>query len=122
MTELHGKEARPHTGAGAPPVSRQVSWFETFRYAEGFAAHHGLALDPHLIAGTPRWCELRDDDARKLLALVLGGVRDALHNDTEQQHRSEASYEIANAEDWTAVARRVQTGRGAAYIPRKAAS
>ena len=60
-----------------------------------------------------------DDDARKLLALVLGGVRDALRNDTRQSDLADASHEISVGADWAAVAQRVRNGRGDAYIQRK---
>jgi hypothetical protein len=105
--------------------SAQVDWFEVYAFAERLAANHGAALDHVLIAGTPRWCGMPDDDARKLLALVLGGVRDALTNDAHQTARqialAEASREIACSTDWSAVARQVYNGRGAAYIPRRSA-
>lgn len=100
-------------GAGSL-ASRQVSWFEVYRYAEHIAAQHNLALDHTLIPGTPQWCGRPDDDARKLLALVLGGVRDALRNDAHQTAMADASREIANAATWSKLGR----GRGAAYIPR----
>ncbi len=57
----------------------------------GVAASHGIALDPTLIAGSPRWCGTPDDDARKMLALILGGVRDALRNDTDQERMADVS-------------------------------
>ena len=81
---------------GGTPHSRQVNnWYETFRYAERLAASHGASLDPTLIAGTPRWCGMADHDARKLLALILGGVRDALRNDTAQEQMADASKAIS---------------------------
>jgi hypothetical protein len=84
------------------------------------AAGRGVALDYHLIAGTPQWCGMPDGDARKLMALLLGGVRDALRNDIRQEVVSDASSEISTAADWPAVAQQVRNGRGDAYIPRKA--
>lgn len=97
--------------------SRQVNgWYETYLYAERVAAGHGVALDHGLIPGTPRWCGMPDDDARKLLALVLGGVREALANDTRQTALADASREISSAATWSEIGR----GRGAAYIPRRA--
>lgn len=118
MTNQKNVETRPLTGAGSP-ASQQVSWYEVFRYAERLAADHGVALDHHLIAGTPQWCGMPDDDARKLLALVLGGVREALANDARQTALAEASHEISAAADWSAVAQRIRNGRGDAYIPRE---
>lgn len=108
---------RPY-GAGSP-ASRQVAWFETYRYAERLAAHHGLSLDGLPIPGTVRWCGMADDDARKMLALVLGGVRDALNTDARQTAMADASREIAAAAPWSQLAQRVQAGRGGAYVPRR---
>ena len=113
-----GEEARPDRGAGAPP-SQQVSWFEVYAFAERLAARQGVDLDHQLIAGTPRWCGMPDTDARKLMAVVLGGVREALNNDVDQEHRAAASREISHSADWSAVAQRVRNGRGDNYIPRK---
>lgn len=111
------QDARPNSGAGCPP-SRQVSWFEVYRYAARLAAHHGVALDPQLIPGTPQWCGMPDDDARKLIALILGGVREALTNDARQAATAEASKAIARGADWSAAARRIRQERGSAYVPR----
>jgi len=104
------------SGAGSP-ASRQVSWLEVYTFAERVAAGHGLALDHHLAAGTPQWCGMPDDDARKLLAVILGGVRDALRNDTHQAELADASKAIAASADW----HRVGRPRPAAYITRRTA-
>jgi len=111
------QEARPDSGAGFP-ASRQVNWYETFTFASKIAAQQGLSLDHHVLplAGSPQWCGMADDDARKLLALVLGGVREALAHDTRQAAMADASREISGAAPWSEIAR----GRGAAYISRKA--
>ncbi|MCV7176764.1 DUF2742 domain-containing protein [Mycolicibacterium sphagni] len=98
-----------------------MNWHEVYLYAERLAAGRGVALDHQLLAGTPRWCGMPDTDARKLMSLLLGGVRDALRNDTRQEAVSDASSEISTAADWPAVAQRVRNGRGAAYIPREVA-
>lgn len=112
-------DARPQSGAGYPAASQQVSWYETFTYASNLAAQHGLSLDHHLlpVAGTPQWCGMADTDARKLLALVLGGVREALNHDVAQEHRAEASREISKAADWKKVSR----SPSSVYIPREVA-
>jgi hypothetical protein len=102
------------------PSSQQVAWFEVYSFAERHAASHGVALGDLPIAGTPLWCGMADDDARKLLALVLGGVREALHHDARQSALADASRAISSAADWSAVAQRARNGRGAAYIRRTA--
>lgn len=112
MIDKFGEDRPPIMGAGSP-ASRQVHWHSTFEFAEKFAARHGLVIDHTLIAGTVRWCDLPDDDAQKLLALILGGVRDAIGNDAAQEVLVQASHEIAAMPDWRPL------NRGSVYIPRQ---
>lgn len=129
MTRDRNVEARPDRGAGTPAVdgqdgqpilSRQIAWFEVYSFAQRFAANHDLdLLDINLLPGTPQWCGMPDDDARKLLALVLGGVREALNHDATQEHLADASKKIATSANWSALAKRIAQGRGHAYIPRR---
>ncbi|OBK12970.1 hypothetical protein A5637_20670 [Mycolicibacterium fortuitum] len=107
-------------GAGSP-ASRQVAWFEVYSFAARFAVNHDLDLlaSYEMIPGTPQWCQLADDDARKLMALVLGGVREALANDTRQEHIADAGKKICTAANWSALAQRIRNGRGDSYIPRR---
>jgi hypothetical protein len=122
VTAHPNEEVRPTIGGAGFPGSRQVSWFETYEFADRIAGAHGADLNHLPIPGTPQWCGMPDDDARKLLALVLGGVREALNHDVAQEHRADAGRAIAGAGDWSAVAQTVRNGRGAAYIPRRKAS
>lgn len=106
---------KPTTG------SRQVAWFEAFRFAGMVAAQHGIDLlhDGLPLPGTPLWCGLPDDDARKLLALLLGGVREAIANDARQAAVADASRAISAISTNTALGPR-RPERGPSYIPRKA--
>ena len=104
---------------GGTPASREISWYSTFLFAERYASDHDVALDNLPIAGTPAWCGMPDDDARKLLALVLGGVREALNHDAAQAQLIDASHEVAAAAKWIYDHDRFITNRGDAYIPRK---
>ncbi|MEN4399655.1 DUF2742 domain-containing protein [Mycolicibacterium conceptionense] len=127
MTDPKVEETRAVTsGAGSPQhdvhntlVSRQVSWFETFKFAERLATSHDVGLNHLPLPGSPSWCGMADDDARKLLSMVLGGVREALTNDTHQTAMAEASQAISAAADWTALAQRIRNRSGSAYIPRR---
>lgn len=101
-------------------ASRQVSWTEVYAFAEKWAAGQGIALDPTVIAGTPHWCGMPDEDARKLLAVVVGGVREALRNDTYQSDMADASKAVAVSADWGQISRHTLAGRGRRYIPRRA--
>lgn len=124
MTDSNEVVAPGSEGAvGGHPPSRSVSWFEVFQFIERWSSRQELHLDVHddlLIPGTPQWCSLPDEDARKLLAVILGGIREALQHDTDQEHRAEAARAVAESADWSTLARRVQAGRGDAYVPRKA--
>ncbi|GAA1681631.1 hypothetical protein MMUR_05540 [Mycolicibacterium murale] len=117
----HAKtETRPLTGAGSP-ASAQVNWYSTFAFAERFAAGQDVQLANLPIAGTPAWCGLPDDDARKLLSLVLGGVREALNHDVEQEHRAAASREVSGSARWITEHNRFLSNRGRTYIRRESA-
>lgn len=116
MQKPNNVEARPDSGAGLP-VSRQVNWAETYAFAQRLAHRLGVILDHTAVAGTPAWCGMADTDARKLLALVIGGVREAVSNDTRQAAMAEASRSVAASTNWSRVGR----SRGNAYIPREVA-
>ena len=117
MTEQQ-MEARPDNGAGTPAdgqalgssASRQISWYETFAYATRIAVQHGVQLGHGglPIAGTQQWCGLPDDDARKLLSLIMGGVREALINDIHQETLQQAGADVHGGDDWSWLAPTVQ--------------
>lgn len=97
--------------------SREVASFETYTFAERLADKLGVVLDHCAIAGTPAWCGMDEDDARKLMALVIGGVREAVSNDARQAAMAEASRSVAASANW----RTVGQPRPASYIPREVA-
>ncbi|BBY19020.1 DUF2742 domain-containing protein [Mycolicibacterium litorale] len=99
-------EETPASTGGGTPASRQVNWFETFRYASRIAAEHGVVLNHRAlpVAGTLQWCGMADNDARKLLSLILGGVREALTNDARQEAIADAGREISTAAPWSRIA------------------
>ncbi|MCV7230425.1 DUF2742 domain-containing protein [Mycolicibacterium komossense] len=113
------EESPAQPGGGTPP-SRQVSWYTTFTFAERYATNHDVVLDNLPIPGTPSWCGMSDDDARKLLALVLGGVREALAHDTVQEQLGEASRDVSQAAKWISDDHRFLANRGKSYIRRSA--
>lgn len=116
MRNRQNTEAGPDTGAGLP-VSRQVAWLETYDYIVRLAAEHHVVLDLTAVAGTPQWCGMPDGDARKLMALLVGGVREALANDARQAAMAEASRSVSAAANW----RSVGQPRPASYIRREVA-
>ena len=96
--------------------SRLVSWPEVNRFIT--EAIKAATYAPLPIAGTPSWCELADDDMRKLISLAVAGEHHVLRCDLEQAAAADAAKTIATAEDWPAVARQIRAGRGPAYVPR----
>ncbi len=117
MEDRQNVEARTENIGAGSPASRQVAWLETYDYVARLAAEHHVVLDLTAIAGTPQWCGMPDGDARKLMALLVGGVREALANDARQEAMAEASRSVAAAVNWRAVGR----PRPASYIPREVA-
>ncbi|MGV0735270.1 DUF2742 domain-containing protein [Mycobacterium syngnathidarum] len=103
-------------GAGAPQ-SQQVSWWPAHEFITAMV--NKANAGPLPTAGTPQWCELADNDPRKLLALAASGEHWVLHTELAQEKRAEASRDIAAAGGWSALAKRIARGRGDAYVPRK---
>lgn len=114
---LEKVETRADRGAGSPQ-SQQVSWWPVHEFLE--AAVNQANCGPLPTAGTPAWQALADGDPRKLLALAVSGEHWALRTEIAQERRAEASREVAEAADWSALAQRIRNGRGSAYIPRRA--
>lgn len=100
-------------------ASRQVAWWPVHEFLAALLAQANTAPP---LAGTPAWCALADTDPAKLLALAQAGEHAVLRWETDQEHRTEASHAVAASTDWPALARRIQRGRGPAYIPRKKAT
>ena len=116
------KEASPNVGAGRLLLTAAVDWWPTYRFVSDYAQRHQLPLDYHLIAGSAEWCQLPDTDARKLLALMVGGVRDALTQDVRTEAWSQASIAISTGgENWTTQAQRIHNRASSSYIPRRTA-
>ncbi|MFN3003465.1 DUF2742 domain-containing protein [Mycolicibacterium wolinskyi] len=138
------EEARPQSGAGTPAtrtsshdvldqtntklcsglhsssslntLSRQVAWWPVHEFITAMVAN----ANDLPVAGTPSWCALPDSDPRKLLALAVAGEHHVLRTEVGQEHLADAGKKIAASADWSALAQRIQSGRGQAYIPRKA--
>lgn len=95
--------------------SRQVSWWPCHEFLQAVVDQANLGPLP--AAGTPSWCELGDDDPRKLLALAEAGVLYALRRDCAQTALAEASRDVAASTDWASVARGISR-REAFYAER----
>ncbi len=115
MTRRTTEDAPAERGGGTPR-SREVSCIPVYELLSP------LLGNPDLIPGTPVWCELDDTDPAKWQAILWAAVWWAVGQDTRQAALSDAAHEIADITDWSAVAQQIRSGRGRAYIPRRAAS
>lgn len=69
------------------------------------------------LAGSLAWRCLDDSDPRKLAAVLDGGRRDALRNDTTSAALVQAAHDISGAANWGDVAAAIRR-RSGVYIPR----
>jgi hypothetical protein len=98
--------------------SRQVCWWSVHEYVTAAIERTGINDWP--APGTPAWRSLDDDDPRKLAALLTASSQWVLRIETEQELRAQASRDIADAVDWSAVAK-FQLSANGIRIPRKVA-
>lgn len=102
--------------------SQQVSWWSVHEQVAPILARVGSSWPT---VGTPQWCELADDDPRKLAALLDAAQHWALRMETCQQARCETSKDISAAADWKSIAWEMfrldsAKAHGTYYIPRAA--
>ncbi|RUP35016.1 MAG: DUF2742 domain-containing protein [Mycolicibacterium sp.] len=95
-------------------TSHQVNWWEVHEFVTPLLS----GIDNWPLLGTPAWSELPDDHPAKLAAILDASQHYALFLDGRQEALAEAGREIACADDWPALARRVAAGLGEAYVPR----
>jgi hypothetical protein len=95
--------------------SRQVSWWSVHEYVEALLTN--AATWPMI--GTPQWCDLADDDPRKLAAIFDAAQHWALRVETCQIAVADAGSAISAAENWSAIAQQLKD-HSRYYIPRVA--
>lgn len=98
--------------------SRQVAWVAVYDLVAP------LLGDPHLIPGTPSWCELGDDDPAKWAALLWPCLWWVIAEDARQTAMAEASRAISSAfGSYPCEHNRLMEHRrgGKSYIPRRTA-
>jgi hypothetical protein len=81
--------------------SRQVAWWPVHEFV---AARIGDVIKSCPLLGTPAWCDLADDDPRKIAAVLDAAQHWALRLDVHQQQLAEASRDVSGAADWSAIA------------------
>jgi hypothetical protein len=94
--------------------SRQVSWWWVHEYVAATL----VTVGTWPMVGTPAWCALDDHDPVKIAALFDAAQHHALRVETAQQARCDASRDIADAEDWSAISNEIRV-RNEVYIPRR---
>lgn len=85
-------------------TARSVSWWRVHQFVTDVT---DVLEGGWPIAGTPAWCQLADDDPRKLAAVLDAGQHHALRIETAQEVAAEASQAISGAADWRAIAQDV---------------
>jgi hypothetical protein len=96
--------------------SRTIDWWSVHLYVLPVLDEAGTWP----IAGSPTWEELASDHPAKLAAVLDGGRRDALRNDTIGAALAAASRAISGAADWSCMSRTIRQ-RSGVYIPREVA-
>ena len=84
-------------------TSQQVSWWSVYE----FATDH-LQADHWPLIGSPAWCELPDDDPRKIAAVYDAAQHWALRIETCQQAHADAAKEISASADWSHIAQYIR--------------
>jgi hypothetical protein len=97
-------------------TSSQVSWWSVHEHV----APTLTRVQSWPTLGTLRWVALDDSDPAKLAALLDAAQHWALRLETCQEAQCDASREISDSLDWSALAREIQRRRSV-YIPRKVA-
>ena len=101
------KNQPPQGGTAAPDgmrmSSQQVSWWDVHEFVDPILTQ----LGSWPMAGSPGWCALNDDDPVKVAALLDAAQHWALRLETNQQVLCEASRQVADAVDWSAMAQEI---------------
>jgi hypothetical protein len=85
-------------------ASRQVSWWAVHE----FVTPALRSAESWPMAGTPAWCDLGDDDPRKLAALLDAAQHWALRVEMCQQASVTASHAISAAHNWAEIGNRIR--------------
>lgn len=80
--------------------SRQVSFWSVHEFVTPMLAEE----QSWPMVGTPQWCDLADDDPRKLAAIFDAAQHWALRIETSQEAQIQASHELSASADWSAIA------------------
>lgn len=84
-------------------AAQQVSWFSVHEHVAPLLEQAGSWP----VVGSVAWCALDDDDPAKLAAIYDAAQHWALRVETCQQARCDASREVADALNWSALSREI---------------
>jgi hypothetical protein len=97
--------------------SQQVSWWAVREFVAAVLEQaNGWPL-----LGTPAWCSLAHDDPQKWAALLDAAQHWALRLETCQRELAQASRDVSDAADWSAIATAIFARHNSGYIPREVA-
>ena len=90
-------------------VNPPISWGPVHAFVGRLLAGRAATA---IIAGTPEWCALADDDPQKVAAVLTAASRWALEQELLDLHRQraakDAAVEISKSKSWSSVARRLR--------------
>ena len=89
--------------------SSPISWGPVHRMVGRLLAGRSTFI----VAGSPEWCALDDDDPQKTAALLIAADRwaldqERLHLEHQRIAAKEAAIEISAAKVWSQIARRIR--------------
>ena len=81
-------------------TARAVNWLTVHRFVQPVLDQ----VNGWPMAGTPAWCSQAHEDPRKWCSLLDGAQHHALRIELNQEALARASKDLAESEDWKAVA------------------
>src|SRR5262249_52626922 len=84
-------------------ASQQVSWWTAHKFVEPLL----LAVGSWPMVGSVEWCELSEEDPRKIAAIYDAARHWAYRVETCQQARAAASREVPEAANWAAIGQQI---------------
>jgi hypothetical protein len=103
-TSIQQTSGYPHGSAAWLAASQQVSWWSVHEYVTTQLD----GIDQWPMVGTPAWCLLDDNDPVKLAAVYDAAQHWALRLETSQQAHCDASHDLSDAADWSAIAQNLR--------------
>jgi hypothetical protein len=97
-------------------MAQQTSWWSVHTYVLPWLE----AVADWPLIGSPEWCSLPDQDARKKASVLDAARHWALRLELNQEANAQSSRDIAASADWSQVAQELSQ-LNTTYIPREVA-